>query len=147
MKPTRSTDKPRSTAKRGAAALEFGLLLPVFTATFVGIMDYGWLFYHIAGLDSAANVGCRAGSLIDPGMGEADMALVQERAAEATAAALAKLGIPCDGRCRTSATPFGDNPSRSIRCSVDYDFEPLVGAFIDPSVMESLQVSRLEYQR
>lgn len=133
--------------RTGNAALEFALLLPVFAALLVGILDYGWLFYHHAALDSATSTGCRAGSLLDPGMGEADMAAVQSRGETATSDALTALGIDCDGRCRTTATAFGTNPARSLRCSLQFDFDPLVGVYLDPVTMESLQVARLEYQR
>lgn len=132
---------------RGVAALEFALILPVFTALFIAILDFGWMFYHHAALDSATNMGCRAGSLVDPGDGEEDMGAVQTRTQEATDSALAGLGIPCDGRCTITAVPFGTNPGRSLRCSLTFDFDPIVGLYLDPVTMESLQVARLEYQR
>lgn len=135
------------TRRRGNAALEFALLLPIFTALLIGILDFGWLFYHRASLDSATSVGCRAGSLLDPGTGEADMATVQAGAETATADALTGLGIACDGRCRTTAAPFGTNPARSIQCTLQFDFTPLVGIYLDPVTIQSVQVARLEYQR
>ncbi len=132
---------------RGGAAIEFALILPVFVILLMTILEYGWLFYHRAALDSAANTGCRAGSLVDPGMGEANMTAVVTRVEDSTDTALTGLGIECGGRCRTSVVAFGTGPARSIRCSLDFQFDPLVGAFLNPRTLESLQVSRLEYQR
>lgn len=131
----------------GAAALEFALTLPAFLLLLFAIMDYGWLFYHRAALDSAANTGCRAGSLIDPGIEEADMAAVQDEANSSTQAALEGLGIPCGADCSVAVEVFGVNPARSIRCTVQLGYDPLVGAVLDPLTLEALQVSRLEYQR
>ena len=133
--------------RRGAAALEFALIFPVYTMLMVGILDYGWLFYHRAALDSAASSGCRSGSLVDPGMNEADMTLVEQRAEASTLASLQTLGVDCGVGCKVDATPFGDNPARSLRCAARLDFSPLIGLYLDPLLMESLQVSRLEYQR
>ncbi len=132
---------------RGVAALEFAILFPVFMAVLIAIIDYGWLFYYRAAMDSATNTGCRAGSLVDPGEFESNIADVQDRAKAVTSTTLSHLGIACDGRCGVDATPFGTNPGRSLQCTLNYDFDPLVGLYLAPLTMQSLQVSRLEYQR
>jgi hypothetical protein len=138
-------------SSHGVAALEFAIILPIFALLLFGIMDYGWLFYHYAAMDAAANTGCRAGALTDPGMGEVDMAAVEDRANEAVEDALGGLGIHCERElfhlCHTTTAAFGVNPGRSIHCTLRYDFDPLVGLYLDPFTMQSDQITRLEYQR
>jgi Flp pilus assembly protein TadG len=46
---------------RGAAAVEFALILPLFCIILFGMIDYGWYFYQRFALSAAVRDGIRAG--------------------------------------------------------------------------------------
>ncbi len=46
---------------RGAAAVEFALVLPLFCAVVFGIIDYGWYFYQRMSIAAAIRDGLRTG--------------------------------------------------------------------------------------
>jgi hypothetical protein len=50
-------------SKRGNAALEFALILPVFIALVFGGIDYSWLLLQRLSLQDAVSAGCKAGSM------------------------------------------------------------------------------------
>lgn len=135
--------------RRGASALEFALLLPVFVVLLTATIDLGWLFYQRSAIASAAALGCRAGALVDPGVDDVwweDLeAAVQTRVEETFAAT----GAPCDltGDCVTAVEAFGEDPGRSIGCSVSRGYTPLVGMVIPSMTLSYRMVVRLEWQR
>src|SRR5687768_924192 len=55
----------RSRSRRGANAIEFGLLAPVFALLLTGIVDAGWLLMLREACDSAARDGARAAAFAD----------------------------------------------------------------------------------
>jgi Flp pilus assembly protein TadG len=56
--------------RRGANAVEFSLLLPVFVAMLAGLMDYGWYFWREALLINGMREAVRSGALQTPGASE-----------------------------------------------------------------------------
>ena len=50
-------------SRRGNAALEFALILPVFIALVFGGIDYGWLLLQKMSLQDSVSAGCKAGSM------------------------------------------------------------------------------------
>jgi Flp pilus assembly protein TadG len=53
--------RPRRDSQSGGAAIEFGLIMPLFLAVVCGTIDYGWYFYQRFALDAAVRDGIRAG--------------------------------------------------------------------------------------
>jgi Flp pilus assembly protein TadG len=141
----------RRGARRGANAIEFALTIPVFVAISLGILDGSWLLWqHIIALD-AAQEGCRAGAIMNPGVHGENMAAVEAEAKEKTSSRMNALGFGC------VTTPLTDPPcSITIRsddasgvdnlvCDVVYDSRPLVGV-IPGMVLNSRVSRRMEYQ-
>lgn len=133
--------------RRGAEALEFALVLPVWVLLVLGSADFGWLYFHRTALDSAANTGCRAGALLDPGEDEVNISANYARVEERALAALEGMGAPCAGECSVAVAAFGAAPGRSLRCELDRDFRPLIGFVVDDLRMQAVQVARMEVQR
>jgi Flp pilus assembly protein TadG len=52
--------------RRGGAAVEFALVLPLFMALVMGALDYGYFFYVDQIVTNAAREGARGGTLVDP---------------------------------------------------------------------------------
>lgn len=134
--------------RRGNNAIEFVLCLPVWFAVVMAIMDFGWLFYNQTSLDAAANLGCRAGSLIDPGDADENIAEVKAVVLERMGQALIGPGGETCEDCVLTASTWGSPPGRSLRCDVSRPFYPLIGMFIsDGRSLSSKQIARLEWQR
>lgn len=133
--------------RRGNNAVEFVLTLPIWIGVVASIIDFGWLFYHQTALDAAANLGCRAGALVDPGDLDQYIALVQTRATDAMQTALVDLGGGECPTCTVTAYTVGAPPARSLRCEASRPIQPLVGLFMDDRLLHSKQIARLEWQR
>jgi Flp pilus assembly protein TadG len=59
--------RPKSrNAQRGAAAIEFALVLPLLLTLVMGAIDWGWYFFIDQLVTNAAREGARAGSLVPP---------------------------------------------------------------------------------
>ncbi len=135
--------------RSGATALEFALILPTFVLLLMSVMDFGWLFFQRATLDMAATAGCRAATLIDPGIGDSNMGRVEDVAFEGMADQLfAAGGGVCDtSDCYVDLIPYGEPPGRSMICVIGRDFEPLIGMTVSPMTLESSIAVRMEWQR
>ena len=138
---------PGSRSRGGSAAVEFALCLPIWFAVVAAIVDFGWLFVHVNTLDGAANEGCRAGSLLDPGEDDARIGLVEQRANDRMVEMLSILGTDACATCDVQAHTVGAPPLRSLVCVASRDVTPLVGLYYDTTTVTSQQLARLEWQR
>lgn len=136
--------------RRASTALEFALILPVFVLLVGGIMDMAWLFYMESALDRAAMLGCRAGALVDPGVGEASLDDAKTRAEEVMEEAL---GLNSAGlkslpdSLEMEVTTHGSSPGRSLVCAVSIQFQPLIGLVLEPLTLDASTAIRFEWQR
>lgn len=90
---------------RGAAMVEFALVLPIFLALVFGVISYGYMLSFRQAVSQAAAEGARAAAVTPPGVTDA------VRTTKATAAinnALGGYGITCvSGQLRKGSTPVG----------------------------------------
>jgi hypothetical protein len=133
----------RRRRRRGANAMEFALTLPVFIAVTMGMVEFGWFFSRVALVNSALMDGCREGALIDELEGDP----------ETTATARMEAVLTFGGQACTDcdAEIIGVVPGKTLRCSVEVDYETLTGFFtsmgVMPNTITSETRSRLEWQR
>jgi Flp pilus assembly pilin Flp len=73
---TRLLQRSRRTRERGAAAVEFAIVLPVLVLLLVGIFEYGLLFREKLTIASAAASSARTGATMGT-RDEADLAILQ----------------------------------------------------------------------
>ena len=133
--------------RRGAEIVEIALILPIFVLILMAMMDIAWVFFHQSALDASANIGCRAGALIDPGQSDEYLDDLEQVAQAALLQALIENGTgSCEGECVTEVSTFGDSPGRSLLCEVQRDVDPLLGIVVSPMTLDSVQVVRLEWQ-
>jgi Flp pilus assembly protein TadG len=114
----------RDRGERGAAAVEFALVLPVLLMIVLGTIDWGWYFFVSQVVTNAAREGARVGSLTayDPDDSGKDAAAVLE--AEATATAYLKNAkLPKAATATVTAAPVGN----AIRVTVSYPAGSLTG--------------------
>ncbi|SRR6266700_2176619 len=81
-------------SQRGAAAVEFALVLPLFLALLMGTIDYGYYFFSDQIVINAAREGARAGTLVPPASGAG---AAVGAAGAAAAAYLTGNGLGCPG--------------------------------------------------
>ncbi|MBN2575343.1 MAG: pilus assembly protein [Deltaproteobacteria bacterium] len=112
---TRKTD-------RGAAAVEFAIVLPLFLTLVLGTIDFGYFLYVSEVVTNAAREGARAGSVADPNTGDpvGDADVAAKKYLE-----YANLNIP-----EVTVTPqLGSvqSPNDSIGVTVTYPARSLTG--------------------
>lgn len=135
-------------ARRGANAIEVALTMPVFVALLAGVVDLAWLAFQRSALMSSAALGCRVGALTDPGEDDAAWDALELTVDDAIRDALAETAAPCDPAvCVVELERFGDDPGRSLGCTVRTRFEPPIGLLLRPFDIESTIVVRMEWQR
>ena len=93
----RASSRP-TPSRRGSAAVEFALVMPVLMAILMGIIDYGWFYLKESLVADALRVGVRAGSLQAPADEDASGACstCATLAAAVAAAELATHGVVVD---------------------------------------------------
>jgi Flp pilus assembly protein TadG len=118
----------RRFARRGAAALEFALTLPVFLALLFAIVDLSLYFFHLSSLDLATRAACRAASRA-PAPAEAE-------AREVFAATLSRAGSAC-GECALEVRAFGEAPLEGVACMATRPLAPVLGLSVRPVTLRA----------
>ncbi len=134
--------------RRGSQAIEFALLSPVWLMLLSGIVDYGWYGYHRATLNTSVHIGCRAASILDPQLNNTELADLIHHGETAMEDHYTTQGPGCgsDG-CDPTVSSVGAPPSRSLTCSMETNFEPIIGLVMDDTTLRAATVMRMEYQR
>ncbi|MFT7520001.1 MAG: Flp pilus assembly protein TadG [Kiritimatiellia bacterium] len=127
--------------RRGGTAIEFGLTMPAFVFILAMFVDYGWIFFHKAMLDTSVHRGCRAGAVADP-----DRLDNHEEAKKTILAELALAGVDCGVDCVVTLTDLGVTPSRSMECNIVRDYVPLFGIVPAPATLHAQTIMRYEWQ-
>jgi Flp pilus assembly protein TadG len=102
MGDVRAAARPR---ERGAAMVEFALVVPVFLALIFGVISYGYMLSYRQAISQSAAEGARAAAIAPAVLSDADR-LTRTRAALNDA--LNSYGVRCDGTTlRDGATAVG----------------------------------------
>lgn len=115
-------------SRRGAAATEFGLWLPILAVLISGVLDISWMMSRYHNVVRAARDGARVGaSIIEPD-DTVPGAIITVAAEEHAKAILDGVGMTCGAGCTVEAT-LVNLPGSAIEVVVVYPFEPLLGIF------------------
>jgi len=113
--------KPRRAARRrGAAVVEFAVVLPLLLTVLFGIIEYGWVFMVRQTLQTAAREGCRLAVLqtsVSP------YTNVLERVSNV----MAPTGLT--GYAVTMSHATASNPVETVTVTVPYNDVSLMGGF------------------
>lgn len=125
----------RDPARRGAAALEFALVLPVLILLFGGIIELSLFISTFHRVNRVARDAARVGSIVIEG-DEPDGSLIIEAAEEHANLALDAAELPCTGGCEVEASWELDEDSGYyfIQVEVTYPYAGITN--ILPELME-----------
>ena len=132
--------------RRGANAVEFALLLPLFVTVVALSMDMGWLMFQRGAVRTAVAHGCRAAAMLDPGPNEDNLAPVLAQAEAKVLAGYEAQGGLCQA-CVAVADAVGVVPQRSLRCRLSAPHGSLTHLFPGVGSLEDTVVVRFEHQR
>ncbi|MEA2696600.1 MAG: hypothetical protein QOI66_871 [Myxococcales bacterium] len=127
--------------RRGAAAVEFALVLPLFVAVLFGVIEYGWVFYQHFGVASAVRDGLRVGATV-PQNANPDP---KTTAVKRTQDLLAGVGINA-ASVTINAKYFGSSPSKTLTISATMPYKPLIGFVPVPANISYAMTMMLELQ-
>ena len=107
--------------ERGAAAVEFALILPLFLLLVLGTIDFGYYFFVSEVVTNAAREGARAGSVLDPTSPTTDVITEAETRAQGylSAAGLASAAVAV-------STPVV-NGVNSVQVDIQYSVGSVTG--------------------
>jgi Flp pilus assembly protein TadG len=124
----------RARREDGAAAVEFGLILPVLVLILLGILDYGYAFMVKLTLTNAAREAARVGVTLPADESEAAAKAAAER--YLTSAGITKATVDV-------VAPTDDTPEVAVTIDLD-PFEPLIGFVPPPAKMSASSIMRWE---
>ena len=116
----------RRRRERGAAAVEFALILPLLAAVLFGALEYGWILLQQFNLANAVRDGVRQGVTVAQTASPDPRAL----AVQVAQADLLKLGVPSTSVVLT-ATYAGSSPTKTITLSGRPDLQEADGLRAD----------------
>lgn len=111
----------RRTDSRGAAVIEFALILPLLMIMLAGILDYGQIHFTRLTMTNAAREGARVGVTLPEANAQA----------AAVAAASSYLSSAHVDAVVTATVPSQANPSVTVTVTID-PFKPLIGLIPTP---------------
>jgi Flp pilus assembly protein TadG len=139
----------RARSRRGANAIEFALLLPIFVAVIAFSFEYSYYFFMRSTAMDAVRQGCRTGAVVPP-QGSRDPADAASDAIKSNMSGSGFFGISCispaDDRCEVSVSQDGDVPSQTLTCSIAMSYPSMTGLIPVPSTVEARSVQLLEIQ-
>ena len=136
--------RPRSLfrSQEGQSALEFVLVLPVFVAAFLMVVDLGMLMYQYVSVSNAVREGARFGA-VNCGDGSCDTTDFTETVFDRTIARSSGVLDPLASPAEVTVGWFNNNGDSSfqnrgdsvvVKVSKDYDFMFLPGPYSIPVV-------------
>jgi Flp pilus assembly protein TadG len=108
---------------RGAAAVEFALVLPILLLFVMGTIEWGWFFFTHQRVVNAAREGARAGTLVPPPP-NGTTAQMQSEAVDAANSYLTAVGLTATGVDANPAFTMDDG-SLAVRVVITYPYTSL----------------------
>ncbi len=127
--------------RRGGAAVEFALVLPILLALLFGIMEYGWMFLQNLSVVAAVREGARLGVTY----AAEDTPTPDAAAAARTEAALTAYGFP-PGSATITTTYAGASPEETLTVTAQMPYAPLIGLVGVPAQLNGSITMLLEQQ-
>jgi len=124
--------------RRGVAAVEFALTLPVFLLVVTGVIELSHFISNFHHVQRAARDGARVGSVTLEGV-DGDGSLIEAAAAQQALDVLEASRRECGAGCTVISDVFIEDGRQYISVTVSYPYEPLTwmfGQLADQSVAQ-----------
>lgn len=129
--------------RRGAAAIEFALCLPIFLALVFSIIDFGWAFFQQANVTAAVREGLREAVVVSKSAAEPPDELAMRRVRE-------HIRLYCGESQATAATISavydGNSPEETLTVSAVMPATALIGIIPTPDFVQAEMEMILELQ-
>ncbi len=134
--------RPPSPARRGAAAVEFALMLPVVMLIASAVLDYSWYLHRSADVLTATRDGTRFGATVE----QTDDPVTS--ATDRATTSLTDMGFDCAGAsgCDIDAELDEVGGRAVLRVTLRVDYTPVIGLVPTPDDMSATLVMALEDQ-
>jgi Flp pilus assembly protein TadG len=129
-----------SLRRRGGAAIEFALILPVLLVLIFGVVEYAWLFFEQTNLVSAVREGARYGVTLDQTGSPSPTSGAQSRTSTVLTGTYNMSGATI------TATQSGASPSEVLNVTASFPYTPLIGLVPTPSTLNASMTMLLEIQ-
>lgn len=114
------TDRRRAAHERGAAAVEFALVLPVLLAVLMGVVEMGLALYDKAVLTHASREGARAGIVLrNPKLSTSEISAIVLQRAQGSLISLLPANAPQVTVLQSSPAAYPN----TLQVSVQYTFQ------------------------
>jgi len=124
--------RKRRDGQRGAAIVEFALVLPLLLTLVLGAIDWGWYFFIDQLVTNAAREGARAGTMLPPTSSDSDAT------AAATGASnnyLTSVQLKATGVAATTVTvTTAGGSTKAVQVTITYPVGSLTG-FMPPALL------------
>lgn len=113
---------------RGAAAVEFALILPIFLMLLFGIIDFGYMINRGSMINNAARDAAREASL---GQSEADVIAVAEQSVQGLPGVTVSVGcsLPDGSLCGSYASDAVSNGTARVTINYQHEMLTPIGIF------------------
>ena len=127
--------------QRGAAAVEFALVLPLFAALLFGVIEYGWIFYQRFNIAAAVRDGLRQGVTVSQSVTPDPRSVaISQTQADLTAAGIST------GSITVNAQYSGAAPTKVMTVSAVMPYHSLIGFVPVPQNLRYSMTMMLELQ-
>lgn len=125
--------------QRGAAAVEFALVMPLFAAILFGIMEYGWVFYQQFNVAAAVRDGLRVGVTVS-------QTATPDPRSSAQSRTQADLDVAHIAGATITPLYSGSSPTKLLTLTVVAPYHPLIGLVPTPAHLRYSMTMMLELQ-
>lgn len=132
--------------RRGVAAVEFALTLPVFMLVLAGVIELSAFISQFHIVQRAARDAARVGSITLEGPNP-DGEILKQAAVDQAFTVLDAAGRPCGAGCVVAAEWFPDGDHDYISVTVSYEYVPITWAFGNLADQSVAQFTMLTQQR
>jgi len=132
--------------RRGANAVEFALIMPVFVLLLGGLIEFSWVFFMRSTIVIGIRNGCRDGAVIPPD----DSPGPEDIAEETIISHMARYNFDCTSSgsdCSLDIETTGSSPTEVLNCQITIDHESLTGLIPGPEQLTVSTLTLLEIQR
>lgn len=147
----------REFARRGSAAIEFAIWLPVVLMFVATVVDYGFYMTRRVAVARATMEGARYGAAVFEPDSVPEGTDVEPAARDRASEMLTDMGIACPvvpscaintTYCQSDASAACNNPPfDAIQVEIDYTYTPIFGLVPVPTHIQEKQIMAVEHQR